>query len=96
MTNPDDDRWDIDEVDLPALDEDWPSRPALGLGPAQAAALAHAIEEGVAERGCDGTLRAARNWALRAGTNWTELQKRLCERGGYCDCEVLLNALEPD
>ncbi|WP_373865885.1 DUF2695 domain-containing protein [Pseudonocardia asaccharolytica] len=28
--------------------------------------------------------------------NWPELGERLCGRGGYCDCEVLLNALEPD
>jgi Protein of unknown function (DUF2695) len=41
------------------------------------------------------TLLAARTWAAREKVPWGRLQIQLEERGGYCDCEVLLNVLKP-
>jgi Protein of unknown function (DUF2695) len=77
--------------------EDAPSRPPLPLEPAERAALAQAIHAGLREHGCDNTLRAARAWARRATVRWGWLRAVLEDRGGFCDCEVVLNVLEePD
>jgi Protein of unknown function (DUF2695) len=82
--DPDDDECDI-----------RPPRGRLPLPPAQVASLQRAVEAGLLEHGCDNTLRAAQAWARREGVRWARLRDALEERSGFCDCEVLLNALPP-
>ena len=82
---------DIDDHDTAV-----PRAPLL-LEPAQAASLARAIDDGLRDHGCDNTPRAAQAWARREKVRWGWLRSALEERGGFCDCEVLLNVLEwPD
>lgn len=69
-------------------------RPGLTLSLEQQVALADAVEE--RRPSCDGTLRAAREWAQRAGVDWRRLRRELEENGGYCDCEVVLNVFGGD
>lgn len=46
----------------------------------------------LAEDRCDGTLRATRQWAAQHGAaRW--LVPLLQRHDGYCDCEVLTNAI---
>ena len=45
----------------------------------------------LALRGCDNTLRWARRWRALRLPRATDLDRRLRARGGYCDCEILLN-----
>jgi Protein of unknown function (DUF2695). len=90
-----------DSFDLHEDDELRWSSPALGLTPAQQAALAAAVDTGLRRNGCDNTLRAAQQWAADAGVNWPRLRSRLRGNGGYCDCEIVFNVLpseddEPD
>jgi Protein of unknown function (DUF2695) len=67
------------------------------LEPAQTAGLSRAIHAALEERGCDNTLRAAQAWAQREKVRWGSLRNALEDRGGFCDCEVLMNVLEqPD
>lgn len=44
--------------------------------------------------GCTGLRWATRYRDLRA-SRATALERRLGEKGGFCDCEILLNAFEP-
>lgn len=81
---------EFDDDDLLWEEYEEPAVP-LRLSASQEAALAAAIEAGVQARGCDNTLRAAREWAAAAGLDWDELRAGLEGRGGFCDCEVLLN-----
>ena len=46
--------------------------------------------------GCDHTPRLTAAWARRAGIEPAELYQALAARGGFCDCEVLLNAARDD
>ncbi|WP_147254780.1 DUF2695 domain-containing protein [Pseudonocardia hierapolitana] len=84
--------------DLPRYDHDdladLADQPDLGLPLEQQAALADAVQQ--RRRSCDGTLRAAREWAQRAGVDWPRLRRELEENGGYCDCEVVLNVFGGD
>ncbi|TQM43390.1 uncharacterized protein DUF2695 [Pseudonocardia cypriaca] len=86
--------------DLPWHDYDDPDgdpehdTPELSLSLEQQAALAAAVEQ--ARRSCDGTLRAAQEWARRAGVDWPPLRRELEENGGYCDCEAVLNVFGGD
>lgn len=82
----DDDLW-ADERELPR---------ALDLAPAQRAELAAAVQDGLRRDGCDNTLRAAQQWASRAGVPWARLREQLTDNGGYCDCEVLFNVLDAE
>lgn len=43
------------------------------------------------EFGCAGSLRWSMHWRNRCAPRATALARRLADRGGYCDCEVLLN-----
>jgi hypothetical protein len=47
-------------------------------------------------RGCDNTARKTASWAARAGVDRATLYQALASRGGYCDCEVLMNAASQD
>ena len=77
-----------------SYDDEMPRAP-LPLKPAQTASLVRAIDVGLAERGCDNTLRAAHAWARREKVRWSWLRNVLEERGGFCDCEVLFNVVPP-
>ena len=48
--------------------------------------------------GCDGTLRWVRRWRDVQRPRATALERQMERRGGYCDCEIFLNAwdLLPD
>lgn len=74
---------------------DEPGPPA-GVSPVQAASLAAAVDGRLRTRGCDHSLRAARDWAVAQGLRWADLRTRLEGNGGYCDCEVLLNVIPPE
>jgi hypothetical protein len=53
----------------------------------------------VSEFGCDNHLRWALHWRDRNAPRATALADRLSGRGGFCDCEVLMNvypSLLPD
>lgn len=45
----------------------------------------------VEEFGCDNHLRWAGHWRDRNAPRATALADRLSARGGFCDCEVLMN-----
>jgi Protein of unknown function (DUF2695) len=76
------------------LDDLEYDRPGLSLSLEQQAALATAVEARL--RSCEGTLRAAQEWAKSAGVAWPSLRRELEENGGYCDCEVVLNVFGGD
>ena len=82
------------------FDEEWsdddevPPAP-IDLPPAQFTSLTRAIDRSLQERGCDNTLRAAHAWAQREKVAWARLRTALEDHGGYCDCEVLLNVVDP-
>lgn len=42
--------------------------------------------------GCSGELMWARMWRDRSAPRATALERRLGSKGGFCDCEVLINA----
>jgi hypothetical protein len=67
----------------------------LPLERVQRASLIRAIDAGPHDRGCDNTLRAAKAWAQKEKVPWPWLRQLLEERGGFCDCEVLLNVFRP-
>ena len=46
--------------------------------------------------GCDLTARLTSEWAILAGADRARLYQALASRGGFCDCEVLLNAATED
>jgi tetratricopeptide (TPR) repeat protein len=46
--------------------------------------------------GCDNTAKVTARWARRAGVEPARLYQALADRGGFCDCEVLLNAASED
>ena len=85
-----------DEDDLYPYD-DAPRPAPLPLEPAQCESLRQAITTGVESSGCDNTLVEAQLWARRERVPWPWLREALEERGGFCDCEVLMNVLaSPD
>jgi Protein of unknown function (DUF2695) len=90
--------WDYEDDD--PYDDDYYTRvprAPLPLEPEQRTSLAQAIDAGLRDRGCDNTLRAAQAWARREKVRWGWLREALEERGGFCDCEVVLNVFErPD
>jgi hypothetical protein len=90
--------YDADEYDTYEYDDgfdDEVPRGPVPLEPRQRASLAVAIDEGLRERGCDNTLRAAEAWARREQVPWERLREELEARGGFCDCEVLFNVVPP-
>ncbi len=47
------------------------------------------------EFGCDGRLRWACHWRGLRAPQATALERRLAQRGGYCDCEIFDNGWSP-
>jgi tetratricopeptide (TPR) repeat protein len=46
--------------------------------------------------GCDHTPGIATEWAERHGVDVVDLYQAMATRGGFCDCEVVLNAAQKD
>jgi hypothetical protein len=46
----------------------------------------------LSKKTCDHTLRYTKAFAEKHGLDFADLKDRLSYAGGYCDCEVLLNA----
>jgi hypothetical protein len=44
---------------------------------------------------CDGSLRLSSHYRDSVAPRGTALEERLRLRGGFCDCEVLMNVFEP-
>lgn len=94
-----------------ALDESdtyvpWPIKPRVrrqmyatigrGLVDAARAKNPDVPDESVLITGCDGTAGLTGRWARSADVDRALLYQALAARGGYCDCEVLMNAADND
>ena len=49
----------------------------------------------LASHGCNGKLHWAAFWRDLRAPRATALERRLSERGGYCDCEIFMNGWTP-
>lgn len=49
------------------------------------------LDQRIDDMGCDHTLALTRRWAMREGIDPGRLASWVQARGGYCDCEVVLN-----
>jgi hypothetical protein len=78
-----------EEYDHGQATQDARTATRLSLPPDQQQALSTAVR--VRMRTCDGTMRAAAEWAGTARVAWPQLRHELQENGGYCDCEIALN-----
>ncbi len=67
------------------------AREHMVLDEASLAGLIEHVEAALAERRCDHTLRAARDWAVLHDVDPDVLAASLAHFGGYCDCEVAAN-----
>ena len=65
----------------------------LPITVAELNALLGYLQRELAESGCDNTLRIASNWLRERNHDVAAVSTWLRERGGYCDCEVLLNVV---
>jgi hypothetical protein len=74
---------DTTQLDRP-LDDDLPS-------PDGHECVLCYIARMVQGHGCDTTLRWARRWRDVRAPRVTALERRFEARGGYCDCEVVMN-----
>ncbi len=54
--------------------------------------LAHRLAE---VGGCNGSLRLTLRWAMREGLSEDAIRQWAQDGGGFCDCELLLNVLDP-
>lgn len=92
---------DGDDTDVP-----WPIKPRVrrqmyatierGLVDAARAKNPDVPDESVLITGCDGTAGLTAQWARSADVDRALLYQALAARGGYCDCEVLMNAVSND
>ncbi len=74
------------------------SRPATtpdGTRPDDNECLCCYLVRMVVEHGCDNHLRWAARWRDQVAPAWSGLERTLAARGGYCDCEVLMNVAVP-
>lgn len=71
------------------VQDEPPGPPAV---PAARECVVCFIERMVRAYGCGNRLLFAQLWRDRAAPRATALERRLGAKGGYCDCEVLLNA----
>ena len=78
----------------------WSGRACrLPISPAQFQSLLGFVDEMLAMQGCDNTLAQAQTWARAHGVPWAALSRGLRSLGGFCDCEIGMNAStgqEPD
>lgn len=64
-------------------------------GPRQGECLCCFLFRALDEHGCDETLRWSRIWRDQVAPSRTGLEQHLRSRGGFCDCEVLMNVHSP-
>lgn len=69
-------------------------RRSLPLEPAQMKSLFQFVAEKLEEADCDHTLRYTLSFLEQLHVNTEPVAAWLQDAGGYCDCEVLANALE--
>lgn len=67
-------------------------RAALPLTDDQMAALLRAVDQAVERFGCESDLRHTRGWLEREAVAPNAVVTWLQGHGGYCDCEVVVNA----
>lgn len=65
------------------------------LAPLDDECLACYLDRSVTALGCGGDLRFAAHYRDLIAPRATTLERRLSAAGGYCDCEVLMNAMQP-
>lgn len=65
------------------------------LAPRDRECLACYLDRSVSAFGCSSDLRFAKRYRDLAAPRSTGLERRLASMGGYCDCEYLMNAVEP-
>jgi hypothetical protein len=71
----------------------WSGRACrLPVSAAQFQSLLNFIDEMLAMQGCDNTLAHAQTWARAHGVPWSGLSRGLRSLGGFCDCEIGMNA----
>ena len=58
--------------------------------------LSETLDRELDARACDHSLKITTEWANRKKVDLAALLSWARERGGYCDCEVLNNALDED
>ncbi len=71
------------------VQDEPPGPPAV---PAPGECLVCFLERMVSAYGCNNRLLFAQLWRDRMAPRATALERRLGAKGGYCDCEVLMNA----
>ncbi|SFR99623.1 Protein of unknown function [Agrococcus baldri] len=67
----------------------------LWLAPHEQECLSCYLDRVVAVFGCQGDLRFAGRYRDLAAPRATALERRLSDSGGRCDCEVLMNTMQP-
>lgn len=65
------------------------------LAPATGECLACYLDRVLERYDCDGDLRFAAHYRDLVAPRATQLERRLEAGGGYCDCEVLANVVQP-
>ena len=75
---------DTSQLDRPLPDDDLPS-------PNDGECVLCYIARMLQSHGCDTTLRWTRRWRDARLPRATGLERRFEARGGYCDCEVVMN-----
>lgn len=80
---------------VPSARSAGPSAPVPDAAPAAGECLVCFVLRRVEAAGCDNTLRWARVFRDGSAPGDLGLEKRLAAAGGYCDCEILLNAFVP-
>lgn len=68
----------------------------LPISASQFRSLLRYVDELCSLHGCDGSLAHSRGWARANDVAWTSLGRSLRGLGGYCDCEVGMNVVEPE
>lgn len=58
--------------------------------------LLNFVEEMLAMQGCDNTLAHSETWARAHKVGWAKLGRALRSLGGFCDCEIGMNAVSHD
>ena len=64
----------------------------MPINAAQFQSLLNFVDEMLAMQGCDNTLAHAQTWARAHGVSWAGLSRGLRSLGGFCDCEIGMNA----
>lgn len=73
-------------------EDEFPGPPAV---PHDAECVVCFVERMTRAYGCSDRLQWVGLWRDRCAPRATALEKRLAAKGGYCDCEVLMNAFVP-